>query len=208
MSARFGMPGGAARAEASRLSLRRSKAGRPGGTSAARIASSPLAVLKAPATVLPITVVSLEEPLLAFPDGFDAVRRRRHDDRPGDLPGQLVWHTRGGDVRRAFFSSSGGSWEALRQRLPLDFLGFVGNEDIGPEDGREGDRAPSNILTLRAVRNTSTCLHDQPPLTSVYRGEPWRGNCPPRSRESRPSSWKGRCRARGLAPMSRDPGSM
>ena len=53
-SLRLGASGTALSAEARSRSRRRSRLGRVGGVSAARIASSPFAVLKVPATVLPI----------------------------------------------------------------------------------------------------------------------------------------------------------
>jgi hypothetical protein len=61
---------------------------------------------------------------------------------------------RGGDARRVFFSSSGGSREALRLRFPLDRLDLVGGGDIGPVGGggdgggvigREGALPPRSI---------------------------------------------------------------
>jgi hypothetical protein len=61
-SRRLGVPSGEERAEARRRSRLRSRAGRVGGVSAARTASSPLVVPKVPATVLPMAVVSLLKP--------------------------------------------------------------------------------------------------------------------------------------------------
>jgi hypothetical protein len=58
----LGVPAGAVRAEARRRSRLRSSAGPAGGVSAALIASSPLAVLKVPATDLPMAVVSFSKP--------------------------------------------------------------------------------------------------------------------------------------------------
>ena len=62
MSLSLGVPFGAASAEASSLARLRSRAGLVGGMSAARIASSPFAELKVPATVRAIRVVSLSKP--------------------------------------------------------------------------------------------------------------------------------------------------
>jgi hypothetical protein len=55
----LGVPSGAASAEAKSRSRLRSSAGLVGGMSAALMASSPLAVLKVPATALPIATFSL-----------------------------------------------------------------------------------------------------------------------------------------------------
>jgi hypothetical protein len=59
---RLGVPSGAGSAEASKRSRLQSSAGLAGGMSAALAASSPLAVLKVPATDLPMAVVSVSNP--------------------------------------------------------------------------------------------------------------------------------------------------